>query len=115
MSALRRQFDGLLASVPIEHLPDIDAESVENRRCRTFVPLELAVLHVCLASELQHRDRLRFGIDDPILGDATFRVVMALLDEVAFRVVGADNLKDKVGTGPEAFSAARIMAITNQQ
>ena len=79
----------------VEEGRHIDREPVQQRRGRRVAAGEHAVLRVIAPGELEDGDRLDAGIDDPVLGDARLGVVGPLDDEIARRIIGADDLRTK--------------------
>ena len=63
----------------------------------------------------QDRDLVGAGIDDPVLGNPSAGIVVALFHDVAFRLIGADDLQHQVRAGPEPIAAPGVPGVPHQQ
>jgi hypothetical protein len=81
----------------VEDLRDGDRKiGFQNRRCR-FAATEVAGFDIYII--VQTKDGYRFGlrVDDPILRDFSLGIIIALINQIPFRLVLANNLQGQVG------------------
>jgi hypothetical protein len=69
------------------------------------------VFDVLFAIKGQHGHCLVEWIDDPVLRDARFGVVVSFDGQIAFRIVRTDNFEHQIGAGPVRFLIARVVPI----
>ncbi len=70
---------------------------------------------VCGVAQREHGDGLGPLIDDPVLRDRRFGVVVVFLDEIPLGPIRTYYLNDDIRAGPEAIAAARVSRIADQQ
>src|SRR5262249_37415145 len=76
-----------------------DSKSLQTLRRRDVAHFEPPLV-VRLPLEIQHQHDQVLGVDDPVFGNAGFRVLLALLDQVTFGIAFADDFDHKIGSGP---------------
>ena len=99
----------------IEHIAGVQGEPGKREGACLDVPGVHAVRDVPGVSQNEYGDGLRLRIDDPVLRDCRFGVVVTFVDEVSLGTIRTEDLHDCVGSGPEAIAAARVSCIADQQ
>ena len=73
------------------------------------------MLDIVACTVAQDRHLGGAGIDDPVLGNLRAGVVATLLHDVAFQLIGADDLHHQIRPGPDPVAAPRIGGGPHQQ
>ena len=73
-----------------------------------------SMIRVSITVQRKDGDRGAARIDDPVLGNADFGIVRALLGVVALRIVGTDDLGNEVGTEPVSILSPRIGGVQKE-
>src|SRR5207244_1965593 len=63
----------------------------------------------------EHGDGFRLRIDNPVFRNLGFRIISPFVNQIAFRLFGADDFQSQVGAGPEAVLSAWVAPREEQQ
>jgi hypothetical protein len=73
-----------------------------------------AVFNVARPLQLEDRDGGMPRIDDPVFGDVCFHIIVAFVNQIALRLVRAEDFNDQVGTQQAAILTSWIVSVLDE-
>jgi hypothetical protein len=102
-------------SIGVEYRGNVNGKTCQRNRDRRLAPPELPCFHIRSTVQSQHRNGFRLRINNPVLRHLRFRIVNALLKEIAFWLFRANDFQGEVGAGPETVLPAWVSRKEEQQ
>src|SRR5260370_14571456 len=102
-------------SISVEQLSDGNGECRKQDRCRQIAAPVGAGFFVSLSAQPENGDRFRLRVNNPVFRNMGLGIIGAFVNQIPFRLIGADNFQGQVGAEPEAVLPARVCGQKEQQ